>query len=243
MIGILKGLLLPPASLIWLAVAGLILRRTRWQRAGTALAAAAIGLLYLLSTPLVVAALMRTLDRYPPLSLAAIEQGSAEAIVILSAGRREAPEYGAEIAGPAAFERLRYGVWLHRRLDRPILITGKNGDLMAQAMEDWLGVSARWLESESGNTHLHAVHCTPLLRDAGIERIYLVTHYWHMPRAMAAFGQAGVEVVPAPMGFLGTARASYDPRWILPGLGALCTSSVVFHEWIGRLWYRFRYGY
>ncbi len=90
---------------------------------------------------------------------------------------------------------------------------------------------------------MHAVACAPLLREARIERIYLVTHYWHMPRAMAAFSQAGVEVVPAPMGLERGEMEWYDPRWILPGAGALWTSALVFHEWLGRAWYRLRYGY
>lgn len=242
MIRFLESVFRPPASLIWLALAGLALMRTRRRRAGALLAAGSVGLLYLLATPLVVTALMRSLDRYPPLDPASIRQKDAEAIVILSAASRVAREYGGTTASPAAIDRVRYGVWLHRRLERPVLITGMQGEYMAQAMEDELGVRPRWVEKESPNTHHHAVYCRDLLRDAGIERIYLVTHFWHMPRAMAAFRQAGVEVVPAPMGFAESERRWFDPTWVLPGLGALCSTSLIFHEWIGLVWYRLRYG-
>lgn len=243
MLHVLESVLRPPASLIWLAAAGLILLRTRWRRAGVALASASVAGLYLLSTPLVVAAMMRTLDRYPPLDPEAVAPAAASAIVILSASQRDALEYGGVTASPAAFERVRYGVWLHRRLGFPILITGREGDVMAEAMERWYGTRARWVESESGNTHLHVVACAPLVRDAGIERIVLVTHYWHMPRAVASFGQLGVEIVPAPLALDRDDEDWYDPRWLLPGAAAFYTSAVVFHEWIGRAWYRLRYGY
>lgn len=243
MVDFLESLLRPPASLIGSAAIGLILLGTRWRRAGLFLAAGSVALLYLLATPLVVVAMMATLDRYPALDPESIPPREGEAIVILSAGDRTALEYGGETASADAIERVRYGVWLHRRLGRPVLITGENGEHMAAAMEHELGVRPRWLENESANTHEHVVRCRPLLRDAGIERIYLVTHYWHMPRAMAAFGQAGVEVVPAPMGFDASDRPLLDPRWILPRSGALCTTPLIFHEWIGRLWYRLRHGY
>ncbi len=243
MISFLKSVFRPPASLIWLALAGLALTRTRWRRGGTILAAGSMVLLYLLATPLVMVPMMGTLDRYWPLDPEAIRQKEAEAIVVLSAGHRQAREYGGATASPPAIDRVRYGVWLHHRLERPVLITGKLGEHMARVMEEELGVRPRWVEKESPNTHYHAVYCRDLLRDAGIERIYLVTHFWHMPRAVAAFGEAGVEVVPAPMGFADSERDWYDPRWALPGVAPLYASSLVFHEWIGLLWYRLRYGH
>ena len=243
MVQFLESLLRPPASLIWLAALGLLLRRTRWRRQGTVLAAVSVALLYLLSTPLVVVMMLNSLDRYPPLDPQAIRPGSGDAIVILSASSRDAQEYGREVASAAAMERVRYGAWLHRQLGLPVLITGKNGEYMAQAMEDELGVAPRWLEHESANTHQHVGRSQPLLRAAGIERIFLVTHYWHMPRAMAAFGQSDLEVVAAPMAFRDTDQRWADPRWFVPATGALTMTPLIFHEWIGRVWYRLRYGY
>ncbi len=145
MLRLLESVLRPPASLVWLALAGLLLTRTRWRRAGEALMAGSLALLYLLSTSLVASLMIRSLDRYPPLDPASITPGDASAIVILSASARDAPEYGGVTASAAAFERLRFGIWLHRRLGRPILITGKEGDVMAEAMEQWYGTRARWL--------------------------------------------------------------------------------------------------
>ena len=236
-------LLLPPGGLFALAAAGLILLRTRRRRLGASLVTAAVAVLYLLSTPLVMVALLAPLDRYPPLDPAATPPGEAQAIVILSAGvRAGAREYGHDVASSTAIERLRYGAWLQRRLGHPILITGSTGQVLAQTLEEWFGVTARWVEDGSHNTHQHVARCAGLLRDAGVERIYLVTHYWHMPRAMAAFSKLGLEVMPAPMGFADISPENFDPRWLLPGGGALYASSTALHEWFGRAWYRLRYG-
>lgn len=245
MIRFLETLLRPPNSLIWLAVLGLILLRTRRRRAGLVVLAASVISLYLLSIPLVVAALLSSLDRYPPLDPTGTTRPDAQAIVVLSAGKTEALEFGGEVVTGMALERLRYAVWLQRRVSRPILLTGFTSSRMAEAMRKWFGAEARWVENESRNTHEHAVRCAGLLRDADIDRIYLVTHFWHMPRAVAAFRQIdGLEIVPAPLGFGdGDERQWHNPRWIMPGTGHLYTSALALHEWIGRLWYRIRYGY
>ena len=244
MIRFLESLLRPPNSLIWLALVGLILTRTRWRRAGTALLAAAVVSLYLLSTPLMVTPLMRSLERYPPLDPSGTGRPDAQAIVVLSAGTIEAAELGVKVVTGMGLERVRYASWLQRQVERPILLTGVSSDLMAEALQGF-GVEARWVENESRNTHEHAVRCAGLLRDAGIDSVYLVTHTWHMPRAVAAFSQIeGLEIVPAPLGVdAGERRPWYDPRWLMPGAGHLHASALAMHEWIGRAWYRVRYGY
>ncbi len=245
MIRFLESLLRPPNSLIWLALVGLILLRTRRRRAGMVLLAASVICLYLLSTPLAVTVLSSSLDRHPPLDPSGAGRPDAQAIVVLSAGKMTALEYGGDVVAPMALERLRYAVWLQRQVGRPILLTGVTSSVMAESLRRWFGAEARWIEDESRNTHEHAVRCAGLLRDAGIDRIYLVTHYWHMPRAVAAFRQIdGLEIVPAPLGFVvGEPRPWYHPKWLLPGTIHLYSSALAFHEWIGRLWYRLRYGY
>ena len=245
MVRFLESLLRPPNSLIWLAVVGLLLLRTRWRRPGVAVLAVSVVSLYLLSTPLMVSALLAPLDRYPPLDPSSpASWPDAQAIVVLSAGKTMAVEFGDEVISAPAFERLRYAAWLHDRVGRPILLTGVNSDVMAEGLTELFGVEARWVENESRNTHEHAVRCRPLLQADGIERIYVVTHFWHMSRAVAAFSQVeGLELVPAPLGFSERHRDWYDPRWLMPSSPALYSSAGVLHEWIGRLWYRVRYGY
>ena len=73
----------------------------------------------------------------------------------------------------------------------------------------------------------------PRLKAAGIERIALVTHAWHMVRATRDFERAGLQVLPAPTGFKGgQARKLYR---LLPRASALADSSLALHEWLGIL--------
>ena len=247
MVRLFETLLLPPASLIWLAGIGLLLLRTRRRRLGVVCLIVSQVLLFALSTPLMTATLFRPLDRYPPVDLTTVETGTetteAQAIVVLSAGvRLQAREYGHDVAAAPAIERLRYGAWLADNLGHPIFLTGSTSAVLAVTIEKDYGIVPRWIEAESTNTYEHALRCAGLLRDAGIARIYVVTHYWHMPRAMAAFSQLDIDVVPAPMGFGESNRDRLDIRWLQPGVGSLCANAVALHEWVGRLWYRLRYG-
>ncbi len=237
---ILENLLLPPAGLAWLGLAGLALLAARRRRWGTGLLAASAAGFYLFATPLVAALLLAPLDRHPPLAVAG-ELPAAEAVVVLGAGLRYgAREHGGDTVTAQGLERLRYGAWLAERTGRPVLVTGKSGAEMTAAMERSFRVDVRWTENVGRNTHENAVLSARLLRPAGVGRVYLVTHYWHMPRAAAAFRAAGMEPVPAPLGF-GETEPWY--AMLVPRSGSSMECRQALHEWIGRLWYRLRYGY
>ena len=237
--------LLPPFNLILLAALGLVLMRFR-RRAGYCIAALALGLLYLASTSLVSSPLTRSLQTVPPLdlSLPALE---AEAIVILGSGvYADAPEYGGDSLGGSALARLWYGRWLYRRLGVPILVTGgspqgtarSEAELMREVFEEDFGIAVAWTESRSNNTGENAVYSYEILNAEGIDRILLVTHAVHMPRAKRAFEKAGFTVIPAPTVFATSRPLSV--RDFLPRSGALSGTSSALREWLGRLWYEVR---
>ncbi|MEE8523884.1 MAG: YdcF family protein [Thermoanaerobaculia bacterium] len=232
-------LVIPPSGFVFLGLAGLALVRTRWRRLGLTLTACCALSFYLSSTPLIGEACLAALDRYPPIGPGA--EASAEAVVILGAGtRRDAS--GTDAVTPRGRERLAAGAEIHRRSGKPVLVTGYSGRLMARELEQSFAVPVRWIEGESRTTHESAVLVAPLLRGDGVTRVILVTHFWHMPRATATFRYAGLEVTPAPMGFLAGDRGR-PWRRVLPDGDALDFSAAAFHEWFGRLWYRLRYGY
>lgn len=64
----------------------------------------------------------------------------------------------------------------------------------------------RWTEPKARDTRENALFSTTMLAGQGIEQVVLVTHAWHMPRALRAFRDAAVakdakwDVVAAPMG-------------------------------------------
>lgn len=234
-------LLLPPASLIALGVAGLLLLGRRpWL--GRLLAAAAFAALYLLSTEIVAHALVRALEP-APLPVAGARP-AADAIVVLGASLYfGAPEYGGNTVSRHTLERLRYGARLYRETRKPILVTGGaprgNPDSEASRMKAVLAeefrVPVAWAEERSDNTLQNARLSFELLRPHNIRSIYLVTHARHMPRARLAFERAGFAVVPAPTGYATTHRTTVLS--FLPDARALAASSDFFHEVIGYAWY------
>jgi hypothetical protein len=113
-------LLLPPGNGLLLLAVAAIFRRRRWAF-GLALSA---GLLLLAqSTPIVAQALIASLEREagPVVS----ETQGAGAIVVLGSGLNlDAAEYGGDTANERTLVRLRYGAYLARHLDLPLLVTG-----------------------------------------------------------------------------------------------------------------------
>lgn len=239
---LVERFVLPPASLVWIGGLGalLVLVRGSKERFGGRLGlrlllVAALGL-FLLSLPLSARLLTRSLDRYPHLDLETPDR--ADAIVVLGAGYRTGGrEWGGDVVSPAGLDRLRYGSELHRRTGVPLLVTGYTAPTMVAAMERDLSTPVRWTEDRSFTTWENAAYSAEILREAGIRRVYLVTHFWHMPRSMIAFTRHGLDPVPAPMGFSGP---SPDHSWVddvMPATGPLGVANLLYHEWVGILWY------
>src|SRR5260221_7307051 len=92
-------LVLPPASLLLLFLAGLLVARRR-RRLGVAMQCGAVVLLYAVSTPIVAASLLRTLEPAIPLDVSVVAASGAGAIVVLSGEMARTPEYGGATVGP-----------------------------------------------------------------------------------------------------------------------------------------------
>lgn len=246
-----QTLLLPPGLMILLMLAGYFLAR-RLPRTGKIMLFTGFGLLVLASLPLVANFNLRLLEGDTALSTAELTQPSAQAIVILSGGRNfVAPEYGArDTVDMHTLERVRYGAWLHRHTRLPILVTGGKvfetsqpalAELMQQVLTEEYQVPVQWIESNSRNSWENASFSQAILKEAGIKRIYLVTQAWHMPRAQMAFEGVGLEVIPAPTGFLGKNGDTPLILSFLPSGSALMTNYYLTHEFLGIVWYKLRY--
>ena len=249
---ILKFLVLPPTSLlVGLLVSALLLRR--WPRLGRSLLWVLLGLFYLICTPFVAGELMSRLQPYPALRLDRPDP-EAQAIVLLGAGNYysapeywhpDAPPHGVDQSGSLSLQRAQYAARLARAFDLPILVSGGGmvddvprpvAQSLKRTLENDFQVPVRWTEERSHNTASNARLSAEMLQAAGVRRVYLVTHAWHMPRAVLAFETAGMEVVPAPTRFVSRAT----PVWsdFLPTARAFSTSYYAIHEGLGLLWYR-----
>lgn len=236
----LTALFLPPVPFLLLALIGarLMLARRGW---GWLLIMVSVLGLWFASTT----AVGRALERYalhspPALRSARIEElraqarkGAPVAIVVLGAGMEPlAPEYGMSSLHPLSLERLRYALWLSRETGIAVAYSG--GPAWGQASgateaETAARIAAqdfqrplRWTQSEARDTRSSVALTLPLLRQAGVRHVVLVTHAWHMPRALRSFDEAargsGITIEAAP---LGMARPTQSPalEWMPSGPG------------------------
>jgi len=232
-------LLLPPVPLLLLVLAGgLLLPRRR--RLGWVLLLAACAGLWLSTTTGLAEALQRgPLAAPPTLDAAGIARLRAPGtvIVVLGGGREAfAPEYAGPNLGATTLERLRYGIWLARQTGLPLAFSGGTGhgqddgateaEVAARIAAQEFGHPLRWTESRSRDTRENAINTLALLRSAGLKRCVLVTHAWHMRRAVRDFERAvadsggGIAISPAPIGLAPAVEDSLL-RWLPSGEGAL----------------------
>jgi uncharacterized SAM-binding protein YcdF (DUF218 family) len=104
---------------------------------------------------------------------------------------------------------------------------------MARSLAEDFRVPVRWLEDRSRTTGENASLSAALLGQAGIGTAYVVTHAWHLPRALEEFALTPIAVVPAPV------RLDRAPRGVvsdfLPRADRLAESWWAIREWAGRL--------
>ncbi|MDD2720445.1 MAG: YdcF family protein [Gallionella sp.] len=248
LVAVIRILLLPPLSLILLAVLGWLLRK---HRAGRLLCAGSLLLLLLLSTQFgawLLAHPLETMTR----PLAAADRREAQAIVVLAAGRmKHSPEYdNQDIPDSVALARLRYAAKLQHETGLSVLVSGGMADAeehlrplsagMADALEHDFATPVKWQEDRSANTAQNAEFSAAILKQAGIRRILLVTDAMHMPRAMLAFRQQDMDAIAAPTMFY--TLTPLEPTCLVPGVEGLRRSNYALYEWLGLLWYRIRLG-
>lgn len=237
-----SALLLPPLSLILLGSIGLHLL-PRHPRAGKQAIVLAFALLFLLSMPIISDRLLAQFEHYPAIDLA--HPPAADAIIILGAGTYfDAPEYGGDTVSRYALERVRYGARLYRATHLPIAVSGGNpaggapeAYLMRNALTEDFAVPTRWIEAHSDTTWENARNSRALL-PPNIRTVYLVTHAWHLPRAIYAFNRAGFKVIPAGTAY--SLARHVTPLDFIPQPRGLTNSYFAIHEAIGLIWYHLK---
>ncbi|HEY1413322.1 MAG TPA: YdcF family protein [Rhodopila sp.] len=240
----LLALLMPPTGFVVLIVIGLLMRGA-WHRIGRRLTWAAVIALILFGMPVVSANLLLALETGLPMTPPA--DHPPQAIVVLGAEviRAHGEPLGVR-PGLLTLDRLRAAAALHRRTGLPILVTGGTtqpntaavGLVMAQSLKDDFQTPPRWVEAKSADTWENARFSADILRAEGITSVYLVTHSWHMRRAILAFQGTGLAVTAYPTAL--DDPVGFEFLDFVPHASDWQTAYFAFHEWIGYAWYMLR---
>lgn len=253
----LSMLLLPPVPLLLLLLLGLWWRRRRTVSGSLLVVMSLLGLWFSqcrVSADWLEAHLLHPPAVLVPADLPALKRslaGRRPVVLVLGGGADVyAPEFDGPMLSDHSLQRLHYGLWLARRLDAPVMFSGGVGraqrsdspgtteaDTAARIAERDYGRPLRWLDNQSADTRGNARASLPVLSREGLSDVLLVTHRWHMPRALRAFQEAvepaGLKLrfMAAPMG----AAASSDARLLdwLPSNGGQAKVRNVLREWFG----------
>lgn len=237
-------LLVPPVNLLPLAVGGLALARWR-PRVGWGAVSAAVLLTWMFSSGLVATLLVRGLEDglYPTPDL------KPQAIVILAAEANQGLSGGLVSGldvGTLTLERLRAGARLARQTQLPVLMSGGEviagrpslAELMQTSFQRDFGMETAWTENVSGDTWENAFESAKILAAHDVSTVYVVSHGWHLRRALIAFRQAGIVAVPAPVRLQPPATVDFGD--LIPSPRAWLLSYWAVHEWLGCLAYALR---
>jgi uncharacterized SAM-binding protein YcdF (DUF218 family) len=238
------GFLALPTIFIALSLIGALMALW-WRRAGIALALASGLCLYGAATPALSSCLLRRVESALPRN---VDLGAAQAIVVLGGGVRRGN--GADIPDrldSLSVERVVFAAEANRALGLPVVVSGgravgariAEGTLMKAALETEFAVAVAWNEDESHTTWENAIYTARLLLPEKLKTVVLVSHAWHLPRALWAFERAGFKALPWP-----APRTAFRVSRIadfVPSITALNDTFYALHEMIGAVYYQLRY--
>jgi uncharacterized SAM-binding protein YcdF (DUF218 family) len=245
-----SAVFLSPFLFVMSTAAGIILWLARKRRAALVALSVTAAVMLALSTGAASMLLSRPLERRFP---AALPTGFVpDVIVVLGGGAVDgAPdEAGAAGLSPASLKRVVRGYVLFRRTGAPLILSGgrtwdgervePEAEAAARTLAS-MGMPAAEVIKEGGSrtTWENAREVAKILAEGGQKRVALVTSAWHMPRAMLAFGKAGVECVPACTDYTFGERP-LRARDFLPSFESLSSCFRDFREYIGIVQYAMR---
>ena len=238
------GFLAPPTVLI--VISALAAWWTLWHpRPGIALVIVATSLLFLASIPGLSALMLQQEEMEFPLKP---NFAAAQAIVVLGAGIRVGDgDRIPDTLSALSVQRLDFAARAYRQLHLRIAVTGgkvhgshaTEASLMKAALQDDFALPVTWTEDQSRTTFENAAFTARLLKAEGVSTVVVVTHAWHMKRALWSFEHVGLHALPWPAPATADATNTLDD--FLPNVAALQGSFLALHEALGLIYYRLRY--
>jgi uncharacterized SAM-binding protein YcdF (DUF218 family) len=244
---LLSDFLLPPSGLVLLLAIGLFFWLIHLRKTAAFCILLASVLLYFVSAPFISQKLIDSLQ-YQYEVLKEVPEG-VQAIVVLAGGRIPiAREYtNLDTVNAYSLERLRYASRLAKIHQLPILLSGgsvyderqSEAMLMKNVLSTDFGVEAKWLEEESKTTFENARFAKKILKEQSIDNFLLVTHAFHMPRAMWCFEDVGLTPTAAPTIFYKRNTLMPEFKDYIPSARALKQTRLAIREHLAKIWYQY----
>jgi uncharacterized SAM-binding protein YcdF (DUF218 family) len=246
----LTALALPPTSLLIFIFIGALLIRSK-PKLAKRIIFFSVATIWLLSTnTFSVWFHNQVIPEYPLVTAKDLKEKSVQAIVVLGGGVVVGLPGGDEQMSKTSLERLRLGAHLARQSGLPLVFSGGSGwgakdasvaeaDVAEKVLHDAFGIKLNYKESSSRDTQENAGNTWALLSKQGIQRISLITHSTHMPRASAEFKRVGFDVAEAAVG-LPTIGSATLLGWF-PSASNLELSQSVLRELLASLIQKLKY--
>lgn len=181
--------------------------------------------------------------RYDPVE----EKMPLDVVVVLGGGTYNIRALKKTFPGETTIVRLTHAVQMYKKHSAKYLVcSGKSEDGAAVAtvmaeMAEAFGVPGERIrtEAKSKNTYEHAVEFNKMFANKDI-KIGLVTSAFHMKRSETEFRKYFKNVIPLPAGYLFASPAGTPAVRYLPQSQWLLNNTLIFREYVGRLWYKIK---
>ncbi|MEI6855913.1 YdcF family protein [Psychrilyobacter sp.] len=208
--------------------------------------------IYLLSIEPIKDLIVQPLEKnYLPITRAGLEK--VDCYVVLGGGIYDnSPKSLSSTTGSpskAALFRLIEGVRLYKESPKKIIITGgivydgekSEGSIYSELMVD-LGIPSSdiIIEGKSKTTEENAKFTKGLMEIDGYKKIVLITSATHMKRSKYIFEKYGVEVIPAPTGYVSRYKESYGMDSYFPAADNFVDIRSAAWEYIGLIFYKIK---
>lgn len=241
-----------PALVALVALGTLLLWRERTRKLGRALLTVAALLLLFSANKTISGALIRPIEtRYPPIpeltSAVPDPLATCRFVVVLGAGNGANPGMASlNLLSSSARARISEAARILRVLPEAGLLVSGPGDPLHATHATVLERAAMSLGVE--HTRIHRIEhardtedeAAAVKRFVGNAPVALVTSAWHMPRSVALFRAAGVEVVPCPTDYRTHENRPWRLRDLLWDVESLEKTSLAVRERVGYLWISLR---
>ena len=172
----------------------------------------------------------------------------AQAIVVLGAGLRENSIMQQPNLNPSLLERVRFGAFLQRKTNLPILVSGRGSypkvseaEVMKQVLEDEFHAYVDFVEDESDSTLENAKFTVAILKEHHIKRIFLVSNSWHLKRANYLFEKYAeeIEIIPIADFAYASKKFNFDKSDFVFSLSTPYYQKRFYLEVLHYVWVRF----